>query len=67
MEGKIKQIKVENRKTNTKLLRKKVGENNKAFKGKVKGIKNKEGRVQENSNKNISIYGKNTLKTSYGL
>ena len=45
MEGKIKEIKAENRKNNMKLFYKKVGENNKAYNGKVKGIKNKEGRI----------------------
>ena len=47
MKDKIKEIEAENRKNNTKLFHMKVGENNKAYKGKVKGIKNKEGRITE--------------------
>ena len=47
MEDKIKEIEAKNRKNNTKLFYKNVEENNKVYKGKVKGIQTKEGRVTE--------------------
>lgn len=47
MDNKIREIEREKSRGNTKSFYKKINENNKTYKGKTKGIKNKEGRMTE--------------------